>query len=211
MTDDVLTLVRDANPVAASNLPAPDSADARKLVDGITGHRRRSIGVAFAAAAIVGGIVIATPALGVGDAIRDLFGGERVTFEQTPPVDTARRLEFAELFQARLTKPWTRRRSLRRRVSSRRSRSAGTNDVLWVAPTKKGGYCYEYEHLGGGCKNTPRDRGHIDLNGSYVLRPGATAPVMEKLAGEVFDPEATALRVEFEDGRAFPGAFRLRL
>jgi hypothetical protein len=145
-------------------------------------------------------VAIASPAFGLGQALLDLFGRDDVQFSGAPAAGDVRKREFAEMS---LGAP----KGMDPRVVAGETRLAATFQVggvrrqLWVAPTAGGGFCYVYEHLGGGCNNTPRRADQIQVDGSFVMRPGAEAPAMEKLAGIIFDRDASALRLTFEDGR----------
>ncbi len=197
---DILTLLRQADPVDPAALPTADSPPARALAERITGRRHRRVALTVAFAVFVLAIVVAAPAIG------DLFGREDVRFEQTPPAAPVAKREFADMSVGAPA-------GMDPRVVAGETRLAATFELggvprrVWVAPTATGGFCYLYERLGGGCDNTPRRRDHIQLVGSFVLRLRAQTPAMEDLAGVVFDPTATALRLTFEDERTIPLRF----
>jgi hypothetical protein len=139
--------------------------------------------------------------------LRDLFGGEHVTFEQTPFAELAKKYEFAELSTGAPSK------EMDPQVIPGETRLVATFTLsghprrLWVAPTKKGGFCFELEHSGGGCNNPPRPADPIDLGGSFTALPGTTVPIQEQVSGIIYDAEAAGVRLEFEDGRAIPLRF----
>ena len=183
----------------------PDWSDVHRRAACARSRRtRRALVLAAAVSVLV--IVIVTPAFGVRGAVSDLFGREDVNFEQTPTAPSVTKREFASMSTGAPA-------GMDPGVVAGQTRLAGTFKVggveraLWVAPTAAGGFCYLWQHLGGGCLNGPREPGQIKLDGSFVLRPGSDAPTMEKLAGIVYDDSATELRLTFEDGRTAPLRF----
>jgi hypothetical protein len=202
--NDVDVLLRELDPVDSDLLPDGRSVEAQALASSIVGrrpHRPLVLGL-LAIVALV--IVVAAPAFGIQHAILDLFGREDVQFEQTPATGTVDRHDFAQLYSDAPTP------EMDPQVIEDQIRLAATFSVsghqrqLWVAPTKKGGFCYLYEGLGGGCFQTPPPPDGVKLDGSFLLAPGATDPVMEKLAGIVFDARGNRLELTLEDGRSIP-------
>lgn len=161
--------------------------------------RRRRLVVAMATVVIVGAL-IATPALGLQNAILDLFGRSDVEFAQAPPAASVIKREFAEMTSGAP-------KGMNPNVLPGQTKLAATFNVeggqrrVWVAPTAGGGYCYVIERLSGGCRQDGSPSAGLELGGSFVLAAGASAPRMDFLAGEIFEPRATTLRVTFEDGR----------
>lgn len=72
----------------------------------------------------------------------------------------------------------------------------GKVHILYVAPTKQGGFCFEWSGLGGGCRSDRRDKyaSHIDpggLEGTHGL---------QVLEGSFFQPSGDRLTMTFKDG-----------
>ena len=85
--------------------------------------------------------------------------------------------------------------------------------VLYVAPTKNGGFCDSFTHLFGGCRQVrklppggpPPQPGEVNpyAIGNYgEAREEGSTFVSALLAGDLLLPPGTALRVEFADGAA---------
>ena len=153
------------------------------------------------ATVVIVGALIATPALGLQNAILDLFGRSDVEFAQAPPAASVIKREFAEMTSGAP-------KGMNPNVLPGQTKLAATFNVeggqrrVWVAPTAGGGYCYVIERLSGGCRQDGSPSAGLELGGSFVLAAGASAPRMDFLAGEIFEPRATTLRVTFEDSRA---------
>jgi hypothetical protein len=158
--------------------------------------RSRSLAVVVAAALILGALV-AGPALGLQNTIRDLLGRSDVSFGDAPPAASVIKRDFDDMTTGAP-------KGMNPNVIAGQTRLAGTFDFggvkrrVWVAPTATGSFCYVLERVSGGCQAV-RSSG-VKLDGGFVLRPGASVPVMDKLAGRVFEPSAAALQVTFEDG-----------
>ncbi len=159
--------------------------------------RRRRLVVLLAVAAILGTLAVA-PAFGVGDALLHLFGRSEVPFAGAPPAASVIKREFSDMSSGAP-------KGMDPRVTSGQARLAGTFDFgatkrrVWVAPTETGGFCYFIEGISGGCSETRTEA--VVLDGSFFARPGATTPALDALAGRIYLPQATQLRVSFEDGR----------
>jgi len=71
----------------------------------------------------------------------------------------------------------------------------GKVHTLYVAPTKKGGFCYEWSRLGGGCRANRHDRfaSHVDPGG-FGGAHGLTV-----LQGSFFQANGTRLTVTYAD------------
>jgi hypothetical protein len=172
---DVLDLLRRANPVtatAARELPLepiaqlPADVSESRTREGLRVGRFRLV-LAVVIPALVA--LIVAPAFGVGRGVLPFVSGEKA------PERVA--VEFASLStgappgmdpgviasETRKVGVW---------------RFEGKSHTLWVAPTRAGGFCFEWTQAAGGC----------DREGTVPLSPtGAMAPV--RLPGPV-DPEA---------------------
>jgi hypothetical protein len=73
----------------------------------------------------------------------------------------------------------------------------GKVHTLYVAPTKKGGFCYQWSHLTGGCRANRHDKlaRHIDVGG--MGGPHG----MTVLNGSFFQAAGERLQVEYADGQ----------
>lgn len=203
---DVVELLQRANPVTATAarelplepigpLPAGPAAELprQKRIGGL----RLLLAVALPALVTV----IVAPAFGVGRGVLPFFSGERAP----TPVTT----DFASLStgappgmdpgviaaETRKVGVW---------------RFEGKSHTLWVAPTRKGGFCFEWTQAAGGC----------DREGTVPLSPtGAMAPVRLPgeggpeavlkahadgipiwVAGHVSAKYADSVEIRFEDG-----------
>jgi hypothetical protein len=163
---------------------------------GARSHQRR-LAVVLATAAILAAL-IATPAFGVRGALLHLLGRIDVPFTGAPPAASVMKRQFADMSSGAP-------KGMDPRVNALQTRLAGTLDFggvkrhVWVAPTQTGGFCYQLEGIFGGCTEIRTDT--IVLNGGFFARAGATTPAVESLAGRIYAPQATQLRVIFEDGR----------
>jgi hypothetical protein len=68
--------------------------------------------------------------------------------------------------------------------------------VLYVAPTKRGGFCYEWTRLGGGCRADRHDRFAARLDAGGLV--GAHG--LEVLEGSFFQANGDRLTLRFNDG-----------
>ncbi len=76
----------------------------------------------------------------------------------------------------------------------------GRKRRLWVAPTRRGGYCYLFEHNSGGCR---RDGGELGrrLGVSWMeTDPNRRLPIATWIVGDITAPDADRLTVEYADG-----------
>jgi hypothetical protein len=159
--------------------------------------QRRRLVLALTTAVVLGAF-IATPALGLQGAIRDLLGRSDVRFGDAPPAVSVIKRDFADMASGAPA-------GMNPQVIEGQTKLAATLDFggtkrrVWVAPTETKGFCYLFEGISGGCLSPQAASGGLELDGGFVVRPGASAPVMDKLVGKVFEPEATVLQVTFED------------
>jgi hypothetical protein len=192
MTDDILAarLVALANPIDDS-----DWLDVRRRAHIRRIGRRHLLAAALAAALAV---AIATPAFGLHQAIIDWFKAE--------PAPERIQLQFARLPIGAPPEmdPGVIPNAARKVTEIRHD---GKAHILWVAPTRQGGFCYQWTELFGGCR---KDRVpppmppqlSPDLN-TFLL--GLTwSPdgqgVMQNFGGTLFATETERLVAEFADG-----------
>lgn len=164
-----------------------DDGDWREVVGRAnTLRRRRALALGAAAAAVVS--LGATAAFSLGHPVIDFFGAEKgprsvvVQFGQldvgapegmAPQVDAEQARKITEV-----------------------TFSDGKRHILWLGPTKAGGFCESWTGLWGGCRadrNHPFSR-HLGITGSDGPN-GATA-----LGGSFFQEEGDKVEVEFADG-----------
>ena len=76
----------------------------------------------------------------------------------------------------------------------------GKEHVLWVAPTKKGGFCEQWSNLIGGCRADRHDplAKRIDVSAMYVSNKAG--PRLGVLAGSFFQSAAAKLELAYADG-----------
>jgi hypothetical protein len=97
-----------------------------------------------------------------------------------------------------------------RRIES--FRIDGKEHVLWVAPTKQGGFCATWSRLGGGCRANRHDRfaKEIDVQGSGRSIPRASKVFLRSSAalfGSFFYDAAARVEVSYADGSAAEAPF----
>lgn len=171
---------------------------------------RRRVQIACVAVALVGAL-IATPAFGIRGLILDLFDRSNVPFTgKTAPLEVKR-----DFFDLSLGLPSSIApqaiASQARRVAT--FRVGGKMHVLWVAPTRDGGYCYRFSRAFGGCR-AKRDRtgptpAHALPGYVHPALVGVTfqAPTRSKvhyvsqIGGDLIAPNAYSLTVKYASGR----------
>ena len=86
--------------------------------------------------------------------------------------------------------------------------AGGRRRVLWVAPTRAGGFCSILDGAGGGCisPDSKRISGPLEIDGSYVWRVGQQPRILE-IDGHVFSPKVAALQLDFQDHTTTPLPF----
>jgi hypothetical protein len=150
---ELLTASSSANgrvPHAVADWPLPDSiAQQRKQKRKPRLTRRRALAAALLAVALT--ILFATPAFGLRALILDLFGRTNVAFTgKTAPLPVKRNFFDLSLGLPASVAP-NAVASQTRRVGS--FTVGGRRRVLWVAPTRDGGYCYQFDPGFGGCRS----------------------------------------------------------
>lgn len=177
--------------------------------------RRRLVTAAIVAVVIA---VVATPAFGIGGLLLDLIGRTNVPFRQgkTAPYEVKRDFFDLSLFAPPGMGPQA-IAAQTRRVAVYEIR--GRTRVLYVAPTRAGGYCWIFTDAFGGCNNwrTPhRGRSQPRAVNPYLLgltwqdsafRMDGKPPHTTLVGGDILAQRARALEVEYEDGSATPIPF----
>jgi len=80
-------------------------------------------------------------------------------------------------------------------------RMDGTTHVLWVAPTKQGGFCELWTHSVGGCRADRHDDFATHIGVSMI--GGQTQSGLRALVGSFFQSAGERLEVTYADGSAF--------
>jgi hypothetical protein len=152
-------------------------------------------------------ILFATPAFGL---LRDWIGRTDVPFSgKTAPFEVKR--EFADMS---LGQPgsWDPQviASESRKVTA--FKAFGRDYVLYVAPTRKGGFCWTVVGVGGSCmRSRPTERSYpgepsgnvnsalLGVMSAMQRVPGTRAQFHAELDGVILADNAASLRVEYED------------
>lgn len=162
-------------------------------------RRRALIALAAVLASTIG--VLATPAFGVQRLLLDLLGRKNVSFANSRSAPNVVKKQFLDLS---LGAPPT----LSPEVIASRARVVATFTIsghprkLWVAPTRRGGYCYTFERAFGGCRQTAAERGTarfgVTWTGKSANAPGSM--VVIRAGGDITAPQATKIVASYADG-----------
>jgi hypothetical protein len=197
-------LARASISVRASPVRArPATLPRRRLVT-----RRRLLAVALVVAALVA--LFATPAFGIRQLLLDIVGRKNVPFSKSASAPYEVKREFFDLSLGappRMAPGAI--ASEARRVAT--FRSGGRTHVLYVAPTRRGGYCMTFSGGFGGCRTT-RSGPLLGLTwtGSvfhFPRRPHEPPEHSTQVGGEILAANARSVRVEYEDGSSTPIPF----
>jgi hypothetical protein len=168
----------------------PDWADVQRKARNLRVRRRTS----KVAAALAVALVAAAPALGLRGHIVQLFGSG-------DPAPDKVVTSFAEMDVAAPPGMAPGVIAGETREVARWTLSTGKTSILWVAPTRAGGFCLEFSSFGGGCD---RDR-KLDFSPMLGI-PGTIAPPGELqkppviVGGDTLLHDASSVDVQFEDG-----------
>ena len=141
--------------------------------------------LALAAAAVLA-VAVAAPALGLHRTI--------VSFFESEPAPERAQIEFARLGIASPTGLGPNvihgeaRKLLERELG-------GKVRPLYVAPTRDGGFCWQWEQLFGSCGRTHPAQAKLGV----TWQERAVGPTL--MAGHVLDPSVERLELRYEDGR----------
>lgn len=217
--DDVLRRAGIARGSSPTPPPWPAVAGRRRF----RWTRRRLITVGIAAVLIA---LVATPAFGIGGLLLDLIGRTNVPFTRgkTAPFEVKR-----DFFDLSLHAP----PGMAPQAIASQAREVGVfhvrgrTRVLYVAPTRTGGYCWIFTDAFGGCRATrtpPRPQraqpGAINpfllgltWQGSSIrLTPQGTRvdrkpPYTTQVGGDILATNGHTLQVEYENGGKTPIPF----
>jgi hypothetical protein len=162
--------------------------------------RRRAL-LALAAVLVLTIGVLATPAFGVQRLLLDLLGRKNVSFANSASAPNVVKKQFLDLS---LGAP----PSLSPEVIASQARVVATFSVaghprkLWVAPTRRGGYCYTFEHAFGGCRQTAAQRRRARFGVTWMGK-SANVPasmLVIRVGGDITAPQATKIVASYADG-----------
>jgi hypothetical protein len=159
-------------------------------------RRRRTVALVLVLVALLV-VLFATPALGL---ILDLIGRKNVPFSGAKPAPAIVKKHFFDLALGLPPR-------LGPGAIASEAREVGVFRIdgkphrLWVAPTRRGGYCYTFENSFGGCRADASDRKTALLGVTYSTtgRPGQRE-VVRQVGGDVTSPAAAEIRLEYADG-----------
>ena len=176
----------------------PDWAEVRQKAHSLA-NRRRGLRLGTGLVAVLAAVIATTPALGLRGQIVELFSGG----EPAPPTVAK---DFGEIDVAAPPGMATGVIPGETRDVLEVPLSTGKTAVVWVAPTRSGGFCTfisdnRHSTGGGGCD---RDR-------ALRFAPGLSIPGPISALGEILEPPvlfggdtlihgAASVKVEFEDG-----------
>jgi hypothetical protein len=172
-------------------------------------HHRRLV-LALALFGLLLTVLLATPAFGVRHLILDVLGGRtNIPFHTTKPAPALVRREFANLtFGAPPSMDPQAIISESRTVAS--FRVGGKPHTLWVAPTRRGGFCWVMSEAFGGCLNQRDIRSapphelatgevHPELLSVSWLGSSPQSSVPGRIEGVVLGAKAARMTAEFRD------------
>lgn len=166
-------------------------------------RRRRPLTLALIAIALLV-LLFATPAFGLRDAVLDLIGRNDVEFEKSEPASSVVKRQFGDLGLG--APPSLAPQAIpgkTREVTT--LRFGGKPHTLYVAPTRRGGFCYLFTGAFGGCQRNgrggDRDAQALSLT-TYMGGPPTRALSLSRIGGVVLASRATTVAVEFEDGHS---------
>jgi hypothetical protein len=160
--------------------------------------RRRAIALALAVLAALLAL-FATPAFGLRDALVGLIERTVVDFGDAEPAPSAVRYQFEDL--ALGAPPGMDPQAI---AGESRSvgmlRAGGRPRQVWVAPTRRGGFCYIVERSGGGCMRNAGDPRPplLTAGGAFRVRQGEPVE-MTMVSGVVLDDRIERITIEFGD------------
>jgi hypothetical protein len=170
----------------------PDWTDVRRRARSRRRSRRARLGAVAAAALLA--VLAATPALGLrGHIVQFFASGE--------PAPAKVETSFAQMDVAAPPGMAPGVIAGETREVARWPLSTGKTSVLWVAPTRSGGFCMEWSDAGGGCD---RDRQGDFAPGlaipGEIAPPGETQKPPVLVTGETLLHDAASVEVQFADG-----------
>jgi hypothetical protein len=148
--------------------------------------------------------LLATPAFGVQGLVLDLLGRKNVSFVNSKSAPNEVKKQFLDLA---IGAPgfWT------PQVIASQARVVATFSVaghprkLWVAPTRRGGYCFTFERSFGGCRQTAAlrnvgKRGQLGVTWQGSPGNGLAAQIVSRVGGDITAPAAAKVTARYADG-----------
>jgi hypothetical protein len=158
------------------------------------------------AAALALAVLLVTPAFGVRDLLVDLVTREDQDFGGASIAPTVVQRNFHEMTAGAPEGMDPQVLPLQTRLVAQ-IRYEGRERNLWVAPTARGGFCFQIENGHGGCQ---RNGGYLPPIATTIAafqKPGSETTEIRNVGGTVTDPRITTLLVEFGDGLRVPVRF----
>ena len=207
MTDPVAAALADLVPSFAGERSDWDDVvqrSARRATRRVSPWRRRR-GVLVAAVLLAVAVaLLATPAFGVQRLVLDLLGRRNVSFGNSASAPSEVKKQFEDLAIGAPPR-WA------PQVMAAQTRVVGTFSInghprkLWVAPTRRGGYCYTFELSFGGCRQTAADRGPAGRARFSATGMGRSpnfpdSDLVARVGGDITVPFATRITAFYADG-----------
>src|SRR4051794_29912859 len=197
MSTDLLSAI-DALVPAGPEAGRWDDVLARAGVRPSPSRRPRWLALALLAVLIA---LLATPAFGIQGLVLDLLRKD-VSFANSKSAPNEVKKQFADLAIGAPARWAPQVEAAQARVVATFS-IAGHPRKLWVAPTRRGGYCYTFERAFGGCRQTTADRA-VGVNKIGVTwqgpPPRSTGEFVTRVGGDVTVPAAARITARYADG-----------
>ncbi len=200
-TLEALERLRAANPVSgAPELPRLDLSAAAEAQISLV-PRRRWTRPALVLALLIAAFFVVAPALGLRLPPLDFWSAEKA-----PPEVVA---DFASMDTGAPTKGMAPGVIAGQTRLVERVHIGGKLQELWVGPTKSGGYCVEWSHIGGGCDKHGVNPLEVFGVSEGIPQPGTkpdpTRPDLLRLkqidiAGYVKSKWSSSVEIHFADG-----------
>jgi hypothetical protein len=161
-------------------------------------RRRRVVMLVLALLLIV---LLATPAFGVQGYVLQLLGRKNVSFGSSPSAPNVVKKQFLDLPIGAPLRFAPQVEAAQARVVATFA-IAGRPRKLWVAPTRRGGYCYAFERSFGGCRATRAER-----SGPFGATWGGPPPkahleesIVTRVGGDLTEQRAQRITARYADG-----------
>jgi hypothetical protein len=148
--------------------------------------------------------LMATPAFGVQGFVLNLLGRKNVSFVNSPSAPNEVKKQFEDLAIGAPSGWAPEVIASQARVVAKFS-IAGHPRKLWVAPTRRGGYCFTFERSFGGCRPTAALRSvgrksQLGVTWEGSSPSGPTAQLVGRIGGDITAPAATKITASYADG-----------
>ena len=199
MTDQVGAALNNLVPTFADERPDWDDVVARNARNKPSWKRRPRFALSALLLALLVAL-LATPAFGVQGFVLGLLGRKNVSFANSRSAPNEVKKQFLDLAIGAPPR-WA------PQVIAAQARVVGTFSIaghprkLWVAPTRRGGYCYTFELSFGGCRQENGDRSSrfsATWEGASANFP--RSELVARVGGDITLPSATKITALFADG-----------